>query len=376
MPEDNEKIEDFISLWRKKMESDITTPSAIGETLERIKELEKENKELRNKIQENIELISKTEKIIKNTIEENERLKEQIKQGGMTSGEDINNIQQENVQLNNTIITLERNLTEKEVEIRARNNEITELKIKLEENMKLLNNSAPDKDSEVTKALVDNLQSELSKKKDQIDEYEKKVKDLTNENESLNQQLIEKMKKLPIDYVVPVEQPKSSVIAPQSTKPSSQPLEILCQDLQTDLNKYKKIVEKLNKEKSELEQTLESGGFTLEPEEIKELKRENEELKNEIIQIQESLKIKQKEADLTPKISEVEKKIKDLQEQLKEKDFLLNELKTQQQTQPIVHKGPMSDLVEDLQSKINKLKVTIEEKNKEIERLSSEKPRK
>ena len=93
MPEDNEKIEDFISLWRKKMKNDMATPSAIGETLDRIKEIEKENEDLRNKIKENIELISKTEKIVQSTIEENERLKKQIKQGGMTSGEDINNIQ-------------------------------------------------------------------------------------------------------------------------------------------------------------------------------------------------------------------------------------------------------------------------------------------
>jgi chromosome segregation ATPase len=371
MPEDNEKIEDFISLWRKKMKNDMTTPSAIGETLDRIKEIEKENEELRNRIKENIELISKTEKIVQNTIEENERLNEQIKQGRMTSGEEINNIQRENVQLNNTILTLERNLTEKEVEIRARNNEITELKIKLEEAMKSIDSSSADKDADVTAALIEDLQSELSRKKSQIEEFENKISELTEENESLNQQLIEKMKKLPIDYVVPVEQPKPSVIKPQSTKPTSQTLEILCQDLQTDLNKYKKIVEKLNKEKSELEQTLESGGFKLEPEEIKELKKENKNLKNEILQIQKSLKIKQEEEDLSSKITEAEKKITNLQEQLKEKNQLLKEIKDLPQTQPIIHKGPMADLVEDLQSKINKLKITIEEKNKIIEELKS-----
>jgi chromosome segregation ATPase len=371
MPEDNEKIEDFISLWRKKMKNDMTAPSAIGETLDRIKEIEKENEQLRNKIKENIALISKTEKIVQNTIEENERLKEQIKQGGMTSGEEINNIQRQNMQLNNTILTLERKLTEKEVEIRARNNEITELKIKLEQRMKSIDGSSADKDDDVTTALIEDLQSELSKKKSQIEEFENKINELTEENELLNQQLIEKMKKLPIDYVVPVEQPKPSVIKPKSTKHTSQTLEILCQDLQIDLNKYKKIVEKLNKEKSELEQTLERGGFKLEPEEIKELKKENENLKNEILQIQESLKIKQNEEDLSSKITEAEKKINNLQEQLKEKNQLLKEIKELPQTQPIIHKGPMSDLVEDLQNKINKLKITIEEKNKIIEQLKS-----
>jgi chromosome segregation ATPase len=225
--------------------------------------------------------------------------------------------------------------------------------------------------SEVTTALIDDLKSELSKKKSQIDELEVKITELTKENEALNQELVEKLKKLPIDYVVPVEQPKPSVIAPQSTQPTSQTLEILCQDLQTDLNKYKRIVEKLSTEKSELEQAMERGGFQLEPEEIKTLKKENEDLKNEISQIQESLKSKQKEIDLSPQISEAEKKITDLQEQLKEKDHMITELKGSQQTQSLVPKGPMSDLVEDLQSKINKLKITIEEKNKIIEESKS-----
>ena len=183
--------------------------------------------------------------------------------------------------------------------------------------------------------------------------------------------MVEKLKKLPIDYVVPVEQPKPSVIKPQSTQPSSQTLEILCQDLQTDLNKYKRIVEKLTNEKSELEQAMERGGFQLEPEEIKVLKKENEDLKNEISQIQESLKHKQKEVDLSSQISEAEKKINELQEQIKEKDHLITELKVSQPTQSIVPKGPMSDLVEDLQSKINKLKIAVEEKNKIIEELKS-----
>ncbi len=374
MPENNEKVEDFISLWRKKMESEIKKPSAIGETIDRIKEIEEENEQLRNKIKENINLISKTEKIVKNTIDENARLKEQLKQVGMSGGINIGDIQQENIKLNNQIIRLEKNLTEKEVELRARNHEITELKTKLEVALKTsqsISISTPETDSTVTTELIDNLKSELSKKKSQIDELDKKIDELIQENDALNEQLIEKMKTLPIDYVVPVEPPKSSVIKPQSDQPSSQTLETLCQDLQSDLTKYKRMVDKLSKEKSELQVAIESGGFKLEPDEIKELKSENEELKNELSQIQKSLREKSEESALTPQMNELEKKISEIREQLNQKDHLIAELKAMEKPLPIIHKGPMSDLVEDLQNKINKLKITIDEKDKIIEQLKS-----
>ncbi|TET56271.1 MAG: hypothetical protein E3J52_12260, partial [Promethearchaeota archaeon] len=345
MPEENEKVEDFISLWKKKMENDIETPSTIGATLERIKQVQEENEQLRNKIKENIELITKTEVIITKAIEENESLKQQLKNAGMVDNVKVSDIQQENIMLNNKVISLEKNLTEKEVELVSKINEMDDLKRKLEAAStasKEIERSTAGKGSEVTTALIDNLKSELSKKKTQVNELENRISELTEENEFLNKELLEKMKKLPIDYVVPVEEPKSSVIKPQSTKPSSETLEILCQDLQSDLNKYKKIVEKLNKEKSELAQTIESGGFQLEPEEIKILKRDNEELKNELSQIQKSLQNKSQEAAWATQINEADKKIKSLQEQLEGKDHLIVELKAKQQSQPIVHEGPMS----------------------------------
>ena len=350
MPEENEKVEDFVSLWKKKMENGIEMPSAIGETIERIKQVEEENEQLRNRIKENIELITKTEVIITKAIEENESLKQQLKNAGMVDNVNVNDIQQENIVLNNKVISLEKNLTEKEVELISKINETNDLKRKLEAasmTSKEIESSTTGKDFDVTTALIDNLKSELSKKKTQIDELGKKIGELTEENESLNKELLEKIKKLPIDYVVPVEEPKSSVIKPLSTKPSSETLEILCQDLQTDLNKYKKIVEKLNREKSELAQTIESGGFQLEPEEVKIIKRENEELKNELSQIQISLQNKTQETTLTTQINEADKKIKSLQEQFEGKDRLIAELKAKQQSQPVVHEGPMSGLIED-----------------------------
>jgi len=377
MPDDNEKVEDFISLWRKKMGNEIKTPSAIGETIEKIKEVEDENEQLRNKIKENIELITKTEEIIRKTVEENESLKKQLEQAGMIDDKKVSDIQQENKMLSNRIINLEKNLSEKEIDLREKNNKIIELKRKLEIAsvvQKPVKKVSAEKDSDITTALIDDLKSELSKKKAQLDEQEKKINELKEENDVLNQQLIEKMKKLPIDYVIPVEQPKSSVIKPQSTKPSSETLEILCQDLQSDLNKYKRIVEKLNNEKSELERTIESGGFQLEPEELKNLKKENEALKNELSQIQISLQNKSQEAVQANQINEAEKKINMLQEQLEEKDKLIVELKTKQSSQPIVHEGPMSGLIEDLQNKINNLKLTLEEKNKELKKYEELKP--
>ncbi|MFX0023831.1 MAG: hypothetical protein ACFE9S_16010 [Candidatus Hermodarchaeota archaeon] len=366
MPEDNEKVEDFISLWRKKMENEGDKPSAIRDTLERIQEVEKENELLRNKIKDNIELISKTEQIIKSTIEENERLKTQVSQGGIGGGIGISELQQKNIALNDTILDLEKKLAIKEVELRARNNEKFELEAKLEAASKSVV-SPPNIDSAATNAVINELKSDLAKKETQISELQNKINELTVENEGLNQQLVEveKSKSLPIDYVVPVEQPKPTVIKPQTTQPSTETLERLCQDLQQDLNKYKRSVEKLTKEKDDLKKTLENGGFQLEPEELKELKRENESLKTDLSKLQESLKIKQQES---PQINE---KISNLQQQIEEKDLLIAELKATQQVQPVAPTGPMSGLVEDLQNKINKLKIEIKEKDKIIEELQS-----
>ncbi len=365
MPEDNEKVEDFISLWRKKMENEGNKPSAIRDTLERMQEVEKENQLLRNKIQDNIELISKTEQIIKSTMEENEILKAQLTQGSSGGGTSVSDLQQKNIALNDTILDLEKKLAVKEVELRARNNEKTELEAKLEAASKSVVNS-PAIDSAATNAIINELKSDLVKKKTQIEDLQNKINQLTEQNEGLNLQLIEveKSKALPIDYVVPVEQPKTEVIKPQTTQPSTETLERLCQDLQQDLNKYKRHIESLTKEKDDLKKTLESGGYQLEPDEIKALKKENESLKNHLSSLQESLKMKQKETEV--------EKINDLQQQIKEKDLIIAELKSTQQSQPVVvPKGPMSGLVEDLQNKINKLKTTIEEKNKIIEELQA-----
>lgn len=50
---------------------------------------------------------------------------------------------------------------------------------------------------------------------------------------------------------------------------------------------------------------------------------------------------------------------------------MILQLKESRQPQIITPQGPMSSLVEDLQKRLNKLKITLEEKNKTIEELKS-----
>ena len=200
---------------------------------------------------------------------------------------------------------------------------------------------------------------------------EQKNLELSNEISSLNEQLIEKETKLQVDYVIPVETPESKIIRPQAAQTSSATLEILCQDLQADLNKYKKVIDKLNQDKSELQSAIDQGGVQIEPEEIKELKKENEQLKSDISQIQETLKEKSKISIETLSLAESERLVEDLQKQLKAKDQIIAELKESRQPQMITPEGPMASLVEDLQKTINRLKISIEEKNKIIDELKS-----
>ena len=247
-------------------------------------------------------------------------------------------------------------LTERDNVLNLKDNEIAELKVELNEAtaaVQFMADTASEDTPDVSKALIEDLQSELSKKKNQVSELEQKIAELNKEISTLNEQLIEKEKKTPVDYVIPVDTSKSTIIKPQPSQTSSATLEILCQDLQADLNKYKKIVEKLNQDKSELQQNIEKGGFKLEPGEIKELKKENEDLKTELSQVQETLKEKSKATVETLSLVESERLIEDLQAQLTLKDQIITGLKSSSQPQVISPQGPMSSLVKDLQKTIN-----------------------
>ncbi len=322
MPEENEKVEDFISLWKKKMTTDLKKPSALGETLEIIKAVGEENEDLRNKIKENIDLLTKTEEIVRKTLEENKRLKEEIKQVEMIEEVKTSDNQKENIELSNKMQTLLANLSKKEEELRVANNENKELKLQ-----------------------VETLLVEQESRSDSVSS--------------------------PSEVIPPIEAPKTSKTKPSSSATSSATLEILCQDLQSDLNKYKRIVEKLNKEKSEFQRSIKRSGVQLEPEEMKELKRENEKLKRDLSKIQESLKQKTEKTSAAISTDDLEKKIDGLQNDLKEKDNLIVELKKASETPVSVQSTPMTGLIEDLQDKINKLKITIEDKNIMIEKLKT-----
>jgi len=278
--------EDFISKL-KKMKSDSKSPSVIAETLEKIEALEKQNEELKRKIDKNVGLVHSSEEILEQTIGEKDNLREDL--------------------ANNKKYILD-----------------------LENNMKLL---------------------------------ESKIKTLTEENESLNKQLAEAKEKYTDDYIIPVEES----VKPESTSESSKTLEILVQDLQADLNKYKKAVVKLKNEIAELKETQKIGDPSGMSKKITELKKENEMLKNEISKLKETLEKKATEAF---EVQATDSMIKELQEELKEREEVIRELKTTKAAEATIpSSGPMSGLIEDLQGKINKLKLALKEKNKKIDEL-------
>lgn len=373
MPDDKEKVEDFISLWRKKMLNDPNKPSAIGETLERIKEVERENEELRNKIKDNIDLMTKTEEIVRKTIEENNKLKEQINQASLIKTSGSEQLQEENQKLKNQVNNLMQRINEIEEKLRIKNKQIIETNTKLGETLKKMESmtqSASEQDT-TTNTLVEELKSELSKKKSQIVDLEQKVTDLNKVIAALNEKLIDKETHSQVDYVIPIETSESSLIKPQPPQTSSQTLEMLCQDLQADLNKYKRVIDKLNQEKSELSRIIESGGYKVEPEDIKNLKKENEELKSELLQLHINQSEKSKPTPQNLSLIEAERLIEDLQEQIHMRDQVIADLKESKPPQVITPQGPMSNLIEDLQQQINKLKITIEEKNKIIAEFES-----
>ncbi|MHA2268203.1 MAG: hypothetical protein ACXAB8_10430, partial [Promethearchaeota archaeon] len=366
----------------KKMIDDPKKPGVVEETFERLKILEEENTKLRNKIADNIKLISRTEEVVKKTIDENTRLKEEIKKGSVGDVNEVSNLQKKNLDLSNRIKSLISSLTEKDNVISVKDNEITiknnelniketdiaELKLKLDEAQSALEfmaNTAPEDNPEVSKEIIEELKSELSIKNSQLVELENSIQGLNSKITELNEKLIESEAKASAESLKP------QVIRPKPSQTSSSTLEMLCQDLQADLNKYKRIVDDLNKEKSNLKEKLESGGFKLEPEDITILKNENESLKAELTQLQEDLQEKTKTTPDTLSLVESERLIEDLKEQLKLKDKLIDEMKPSAPPQAIPPKGPMSSLVKELQNNINKLKIALEEKNNIIEKLKS-----
>ena len=240
MPEENEKVEDFISLWKKKLSTE-NTPSVIGD-------LQKENELLRSKITDNIELISKSEDIIKRAVEQKEKLRVEKDEAVTEISIKLNELMQENSELGSKNKSMIKLLIEKDEEIKA--------KEKLISNLQATSGSPVQADSTSNDALVDELRAQIIDKNSIIQDMELKTSDLAKEIERLNEELVENLRVKPVDFVVELSPPEPSVIKPLPPESPSQPLEILCQDLQSDLTKYKRIIDKLKQEKTELKSTL------------------------------------------------------------------------------------------------------------------------
>ncbi|GAH27976.1 unnamed protein product, partial [marine sediment metagenome] len=226
----------------------------------------------------------------------------------------------------------------------------------------------------VNSALVKDLQSDLNKRKSNETNLESKISLLSEEINLLNKQLVDKMKGEPVDYVLQVEPPKPpepTVIKPLPPEPTSKPLEALCKDLQSDLTKYKRVIEKLTKEKSQLKTALEGKGFQFSSQDLESLKEENESLKKDLEEIQSSFEVKKIEATQIA-TQNVGQKIKDLENKIREKESIIADLKLSQITPTTVSAGSMPELVENLQKNINKLKSIITEKDNIISELNKQ----
>lgn len=339
--------EDFISKL-KKMKSESKSPSVIADTLEKIEALEKQNIELKEKIDKNVNIVHDSEEILKKTIGEKDQLREDI---AMKSEQ---------------MDTLEIKIKTLESQIKTLTNDNEALKSEL--NSKLTETEEQQTEyttPTVDKGLIENLTSELSKKKSQILDLQQKIRSLTEENEILNKQITDAKKKDTIDNIIPIKETGK----PEITSAGSKTLEILIQDLQTDINKYKRIIEKLKKENNELKEAQKISGTSAEADKISELKKENEILKEEISKLEKSL---EKEASVASELGATETKMRELENELKEKDNIIRELQTSKTTDIPQESGePMTGLIDDLQRKINKLKLALKEKNKTIEDLKN-----
>ena len=312
----------------------------------------------------------------------------------------------------------------KNEELIQKEKEFSELKIIAETATKELEAKKkfiPQTDSAVSQALVEDLSSELSKRKVQILDYENKIKNLevqigqfvqevnlsksraeptaqtqdlspelekkdryiyeleerirnleqhiaqlAEENATLNKKITEQQSALEVDYVVPVVEATTTAKKPEPAPTSVSTLEALCQDLQSDLNRYKRIMDSLRIENKTLKEALEEGGISPDFEEINNLRNENISLKAKALELEKSMEEQTMEVTLS---LDSENKIRELQEQLNEKEVQINELKASQVTQPVAQGGPMSNLIDDLQGRINKLKIALSEKDKIIEEL-------
>ena len=354
MPEENEeKVEDFISLWKKKLATE-NTPSLIGD-------IQKENEQLRNKIAANIELITKSEEILKKAVKEKEKLKIEKDEAVSEIAMKLNDLKQDNSELGNKVKSMVKLLLEKDEEIKSKDTAIIHLQTQI--------NTQIGTDSTTEHIIIEEMKSEISKKDIFIQKLESKTTELSNEVERLTQGYKEELKSKSVDNIVQASAPEQKVIKPMPPETSAKPLEALCKDLQSDLTKYKRIIENLKKEKNVLKNALEGKDVNLTDNEFEPLEKENELLKKKLAELQNSLKSSKKEAPLITS-EEFEQKIQNLENKVREKESIIADLKLSAISPISDPSNPMAELVENLQKNINKLKITLSEKETEIDDLN------
>lgn len=377
--------EDFISLWKKKRAEPSAKPSVIGETIDKLnkteddnKSLKQENIDLKEKIKQNIDLLTKTENIIKEGIEERKRLErekneaiEALKEELNTMEANLDELRSENSSLRAKLSEVEDQIKTKEMQYEAKIDvlkkamgssqaaanddltltlqaEVSDLKDEvlakemligdLQEQIQGLKNSAQimgqappqQPDTEERESLVLFLQNKVNEQDKKIAGYESKVKEISSKNEEL------------MLKVVSTEKETTQEVS------DTQTLDLLCQDLQAELNKYKRVVKTLKDKNSELQKQVEGGGAPQETVDTKALEKENKNLKKQLEKLS-------KKAPKEPNNQEV---IDQLKQHLAQKEETIRELKSSSSTST-GSGGVPEGLVDDLQNKLNKYKVII-----------------
>ena len=358
MSEEQEN-KDFVERLRQ-MKNDMKTPSVIGDTFNKLEEIKKENEDLKEKIKIKDELIKRSEELLKKTLEAREKLRKE-------NEDSLNRLQSD--------------IAEKDEILKQKDKELYELRLKAENSLeepdikeKLISIS----DSVVNEALQLDLQNQIFSLENNVKTLEFTIETLHLEIDKLKKELSEKEEAVTIDYVIPVIEPVTTPAEPEAEPAEPEPaqqsntLETLCQDLQTDLNKYKTIVATLKNENTTLKTNLESKGTPIVVDNIDELKNENLALKSQVSELTQKMSVLQKSLQNVPlenpKKEDSDIKIRALQEEILEKDKKIADLEASTTVQVIATpSGPVSGLVEDLQNQINKLKIALmaeREKNK------------
>ena len=348
MSEEQENT-DFIEKL-KQMRNDMKNPSIIGDTVNKLEEIKKENEDLKEKIKIKDELIKRSEELLKKTLEAREKLRKE-------NEEALNRLQLD--------------IGEKDEILKQKDKELYELRLKAENSLeepdikeKLISIS----DSVVNEALQLDLQNQIFALENNVKTLEFTIETLHLEINKLKKELSEKKEAATVDYVIPVIELVTTPAEPEPAQPEptqpSNTLETLCQDLQTDLNRYKTIVATLKNENTTLKTSLESKGTPIVVDNTDELKNENLTLKSQFSELTQKMSELQKSLQNVPlettKKEDSDIKIRALQEEILEKEKKIADLEASTTVQVIATpSGPVSGLVEDLQNQINKLKIAL-----------------